>query len=249
MRKIEISHEEIAKLYETDGKSTKEIADMAGVSQRQITSILRQNGVKLRGKRRTGGYQVNVDFFKEWTPDMAYVLGFILTDGCVVGTTFSISQKDLTILQRINDAMKSNYPIRKHKNGKSYLYTLMIHRKEMVEDLLALGITERKSLTVVLPEVPAEFMPHFVRGVIDGDGWVHENGYTMSVTSGSKRFAYALHGEFNRRGFNSRVKRDSGVYRIFVSGKESMRKLGGWLYADCGVLCLERKRVRFPDAS
>ena len=28
----------------------------------------------------------NADFFKKWSPDMAYILGYIAADGCVVST-------------------------------------------------------------------------------------------------------------------------------------------------------------------
>ena len=53
--------------------------------------------------------------------------------------------------------------------------TLMINSynsKEIKKDLEQFGISSNKSLTVPFPDVPKEFLPSFVRGVIDGDGWV-----------------------------------------------------------------------------
>ncbi|WP_142247910.1 hypothetical protein [Alkalihalobacterium alkalinitrilicum] len=55
-----------------------------------------------------------------------------------------------------------------------------------------LGVSANKSLTVPFPEVPEEFLPSFVRGVIDGDGWVQKTGYVMNVTSGSLLFSEGL---------------------------------------------------------
>ena len=45
---------------------------------------------------------------------------------------------------------------------------------------------------VKFPDVPEEFLPSFVRGVIDGDGWVQRKGYVMNVTSGSILFAKGM---------------------------------------------------------
>jgi hypothetical protein len=242
---MEISKDDVVNLYVIDGKSTKEISELAGVSQRQINYILTENDVTKRGRRRTNGYKVDEDFFKTWSADMAYVLGFVLTDGCVSGISFSISQKYPEILERIGSAMKSNYPIRKTRNGKSYLHTLTISRKEMVEDLAALGIGEKKSLTVDFPDVPAEYLSHFIRGVIDGDGWVQDRGYVMKVTSGSVLFAVKLNEVFNAYGLNGRIQKQSGAYRVWVSGKEDVARLAELLYDNPGDLYLARKRARF----
>jgi hypothetical protein len=176
---------------------------------------------------------------------MAYVLGFILTDGCVSGNTITITQKEPEILERIKTAMECTSPIKRHKNGKYHIHTLSITRKSMVEDLAAFGIGEKKSLTVGLPYLPSEYLPHFIRGVIDGDGWVHERGYVMNVTSGSFEFSRALTNVFIGEGLNARLVEDGSVYRIRVSGKEDVLRLGEWIYADCGDLLLERKRARF----
>ena len=176
---------------------------------------------------------------------MAYVLGFILTDGCITGNTISLAQKDSEILERIRSAMDCTSPIKRRKNGKYHLHTLSIHCKSMVEDLAAFSIGEKKSLTVGLPYLPAEYLPHFIRGVIDGDGWVQDRGYVMNVTSGSLKFSQALTDVFISEGLNARLAEDGPVYRIWVSGKEDVLKLGEWIYEDCGDLLLERKRARF----
>jgi DNA-binding transcriptional regulator WhiA len=196
-------------------------------------------------KRRTNGYKVNERFFREWSPEMAYVLGFILTDGNIHGNTISIHQKDRDILVKIGVALSADNPIKRKKNRNPYLHTLSIHRKEMVEDLARLGIGENKSLTVGFPDVPTQYMSHFVRGVIDGDGWVQDRAYVANVTSGSAAFAYGLHDVFNAQGLNGRVSEENGIYRVWVSGKEDIARLGVWLYEAPGELYLERKRERF----
>jgi DNA-binding transcriptional regulator WhiA len=234
-------NEQIASLYVKRRKSVKEIAEVVSLSTKQVRNILRDQNVVLEGKRRTNGYEIDVDFFKSWTPEMAYVLGFILTDGCVSGNSVTIAQKEREILERIGSAMKSNYPIKQSRN----IYTLSISRKSIVEDLAALGITEKKSLTVEFLQVPHEYLHHFIRGVVDGDGWVQDRGYVLNVTSASPMFAYYLHELFNLCKFNRRITKQSGAYRVWVSGKEDVIRLGRWLYRGSSDLYLPRKRERF----
>lgn len=182
---------------------------------------------------------------------MAYVLGFIVTDGCVTGNQVAITQKERYILDIIAKTIGATSPVTERSNngGKTTIHTLNISRKEVVDDLGKLGVTSRKSLVVPFPDVPDEFISHFLRGVIDGDGWVHHKGYMMSVISASPLFAERLFDVFMAHGFNTRLVVDrsgkSTYYRVHVSGKEDVRRLGEWLYADCGDLYLTRKRERF----
>ena len=238
------NHDEIEAMYRR-GNTTKEIADLFGMTPRGVLYVLNKRGVPTKGKRRTGGRRINDDFFKTWTNEMAYVLGFIFTDGSISRNTLTIAQKERDILNKINLTMESNFEIRRSQNGKNDIHTLSISRKEIVDDLKRLGITERKSRTMEFPEVPEKFLPHFIRGVIDGDGWVQERGYAMNVTNASKPFSESLHGIFNSHGLKGRITEQNNAYRVWVSGKQDVRKLADWLYADAGELFLERKRKSF----
>lgn len=197
-------------------------------------------------------YTINEAFFRNWTPEMAYVLGFIITDGCVHHNTLAISQKEPYILERIRAVLESDFPIRHRINTHGGdIYTLVISRKSIVADLADLGVRPRKSLTVGLPAVPSEYMPHFIRGVLDGDGWVHAKGYTLNITTGSKAFADGLLFVFRQQGFNARITFNC-AYRVWVSGIESVCDFGRWVYgadADMNGLYLERKRERVGIAA
>lgn len=77
-RKRKISTEKIISLYQ-EGKNTTEIAKLANVSSRYISMLLKENNVELRArgswKRK---YQLNEDYFKTWSNNMAYILGFFV---------------------------------------------------------------------------------------------------------------------------------------------------------------------------
>src|SRR5699024_11991008 len=94
-----------------NGHSTKEISDKIGVSTRQVRNILRSKDVTIRGKRRTNGRKVNEDFFKTWRNEMAYVLGFVITDGTISNSTPTVSPNERYILDEIRIARESDYVI------------------------------------------------------------------------------------------------------------------------------------------
>ena len=58
----------------------------------------------------------NKDFFKVWTPDMAYVLGFLYADGNIVQTKrgnyyIAIYTADQPLLSAMKKCMKSEHKI------------------------------------------------------------------------------------------------------------------------------------------
>ena len=151
-----------------------------------------KHGVKMNREKSSGRprkHKVNEDFFKIWTHEMAWVLGLFVTDGCVNNKIHSISftQKDERILRLIARYMEADYVLAPSAPTR-LTPTLLIHSKEIKKDLENLGIGSNKSLTVPFPDIPEEFLPSFVRGVIDGDGWVQKTGYVMNVTSASLSF-------------------------------------------------------------
>ena len=158
---------------------------------------------------------INQDFFKNWSPSMAYVLGFIFADGAIEDVQKSsrtcylsiiASSKDLNILEQIKIVMNSNHKLYKRKaqieefpNLKEYKsgerFVFRVGSKLMYNDLLNLGVTPRKSLTILFPKIPSKFLSHFVRGYFDGDGCLYliENRYPRIIfTSGSNEFLKGL---------------------------------------------------------
>ena len=128
--------------------------------------------------------KVNKDFFKVWTHNMAYVLGFFAADGNLIQTKrethyFAIQITDKDLVHKIKTVMGSDHTISKRVrigNNKE-LYRLQIGSKEIFEDLIALGFPPQKTKRLTLPNIPQKFLSDFVRGYFDGDGNVW-SGYT-----------------------------------------------------------------------
>ena len=114
----------------------------------------------------------HAEFFRVWTPAMAYVLGYWWADGCmrIKSNTgaheFEIASNDRDHLETIARTIGGNYSLRKVSEG-SQCYKISFCSKEMYQDILAHGGTPRKSRTIGFPFVPPDLLAHFVRGVVD----------------------------------------------------------------------------------
>jgi len=210
----------------------------------------------------------NENFFKKWTPEMAYVLGFFAADGNMLknkrGAYFiEFQSTDKEIIYKIRKVLKTNLAIgeyqSKHKNHNKR-YRLQIGSKEMFNDLLKLGLTPNKSLTLKMPKVPDRYFSHFTRGYFDGDGNATIARYKNSkrhnkmrvtilsgFTCGSKKF---LEGLFIKLRELTNISGGtlyyhSGGYRLFFSVKDSL-VLYKFMYANTtNNLFLSRKKEIF----
>lgn len=250
-RKMGITDELIIKMY-IDGVSYKEMSDKTGLSARAILNVITKNGLKATRTGPPRKHKVNEAFFDQWTNEMAWVLGLIVTDGNIPTDNYSalsISQKDEATLKLIAKYMGADYIITAlYKTRKTP--TLLINSAKLRKRLFELGITNKKSLVIPFPKVPEEFLPAFIRGVIDGDGWVQDRGYVMNVTTGSNDFANGLVTTFRSWQLNSEITTQlSGtgkfIYRVWVKGKYDIIKLAKILYNDCtdGIITKKRQRM------
>lgn len=147
-------------------------------------------------------------FFKSWTPAMAYVLGVIYTDGNLLPsskrnesyknrtTRISVAQKEPELLQKILALMGSNAKIYRGKQSLTgnAICHFSINDEDIYDDLIALGLSPKKSKTISFPPVDAACVRHFIRGCWDGDGSVYweKDQPRSSYISGSKPFVEGM---------------------------------------------------------
>lgn len=161
--------------------------------KRSWSAILIQ-GERLKLKRKTNKptLKVNESYFKKWSANMAYILGFIFADGNITKITdngysdklgFGLHRKDIDVLKKIKKELSAEQKLSLSGN---YVY-LSIFSQIIVDDLKKLGISYRKSFTKTLqkiPNIPKKYIKDFIRGVVDGDGSIHfdRKGYpTLSI--------------------------------------------------------------------
>lgn len=229
----------------------------------EIAQKLNRSINSIRNKRRRIGiykkfnskYSLKLDFFKIWTFEMAYILGYIFADGYIrirkYSMELSIKSKDHGILNKMNLAMVSNYPILKYKTDTGIIYRLSIYRKEIIKDLLNLGLTPRKSLTMKFPKIPNKFIFHFIRGYFDGDGSVRIIGNSLEIkfTSGSFTFLVGLKEELEKLKIKSMIynySKKTHTHYVLKILKENQKYFIDNLYNQASLF-LQRKQAIFQE--
>lgn len=187
---------------------------------------------------------VNRNFFKRWTSEMAYVLGFFAADGNMIknkrGAHFiAFYNNERKLIADVRLALGSNHKIgkRKYKNKWASTYQLQLGSKEMFGDLLLLGMKPAKSNTLILPRVPSLFRCDFVRGYFDGDGCVyfkrlkfadrkkHRHILMARFTCGNRVFLEQLHvllREHGVKGGSVRQKSTNRAFDLVLSHHDSL---------------------------
>jgi len=201
-----LTEEVLKKEYNVLGKSLIDIAKEYNCTRQYIFKLLKKYGIPRRTlseariiaierkKLKFEYHDIDEKFFSKWSPEMAWVLGLFFTDGCVSGGKVSLTSIDLGLLEKVKHHLKSTKSIAKHAQGydkSKYIYIFEFYREKMREDLNKLGLTKRKSLTMIFPDIPEQYIRHFIRGCWDGDGSVYlekrkDLDYKASVRLGKK---------------------------------------------------------------
>jgi hypothetical protein len=166
---LNISREEIARRLNRTWRSCQH-----KIHQLNLSSL----------RERNNPCAVRRDYFRVIdTAEKAYWLGFIAADGCVyIGgrqhtLSISLQLRDQHWLERFRDIIAPEMKLSIHAKPRSC--SLSIGSQELVADLLALGITPRKSNTLEWPNVPEAHVIPFLLGYFDGDGcWYQRPGKT-----------------------------------------------------------------------
>lgn len=271
MKKLSnLTKDALIKLYINDRKSLGDVAALYGVSRTAIYKKLKEYGIKQRSKSEARieaqkqaklpqqFYEINENFFRHWSPDMAYVLGLLITDGCVSKAgTVSLCINDRELLEKVKKAMKSEHNIKasRHQDG---LFCFHFAREKLTRDLEGLGVVPKKSLIVRFPKVPREYLPDFIRGVFDGDGSVFFDKrrpnfpLRSKLVSSSIDFIDGLHKSLVSLGMPKRTiykqKTKNGWNYMFIFEHKDSVKLFDILYKKGqNRLYLERKYQRFLE--
>ena len=161
------------------GKTLSALGREFGVSYSTIRNLLKRKGIKTEGNKhnfpRDEFYFSNID-----SKEKAYWLGFLYADGCVHSNSneISITLKDRDHLEKFRKAIKSNNKIGesidKRFSSLPKIYHFSIKDKQLKSDLIKWGCVPNKSLTLTkIPNIPRDFVSHFIRGYFDGDGSLH----------------------------------------------------------------------------
>jgi len=134
---------------------------------------------------KTGGqnlnvskYIINFNFFEEIaSEESAYLLGVIAGDGGISKheTTITAHKDDIETLHLFRKFVTKKQ-IQKHHTSEN-CFKLHIYSKKIQTDVCNMLNLEpgKKSDKIRLPKIKDELKWHFIRGLMDSDGWVSKN--------------------------------------------------------------------------
>ena len=111
----------------------------------------------------------------EWSPDFAYAIGLLATDGNLSkdGRHINMTSKDEEMISVFKKCLSiQNKTGRKCRGGskeKKY-FQVQFGDKNFYNFLMSLGLTPAKSKTLGPLKIPVKYFSDFFRGCIDGDG-------------------------------------------------------------------------------
>jgi len=250
--------EQVVKLYQ-EGKSQIYIEKNLHLTRKTIREHLKSTGVKYKTKSeqwliRYGNTDLREDAFETITPESAYWLGFLYTDGSISGderegytTELLLQRGDKGHIEKYRDFMRSSSKVEDVKPAGRLASRLRIGSKRIHDSLKALGFTNEKSYDAI-PHESLQNSRDFWRGCIDGDGGVYCKDMikymthqlfmcgTLDTVCGFIWFCQ------DKIGLTSRkypTDKGNGLYAISYYGQEAI-KIADFLYKDASVY-LERK--------
>jgi LAGLIDADG-like domain len=210
-------------------------------------------------------YALDFNFFNQIdTEEKAYIFGFLYADGCLYRTSiiFNICSIDIDILEKIRNVMQFTGQIYinpprdcKLKNEKvihiKEQSRLQITNKFLIEQLKKLGLTERKSKTLVFPQtVPKHLLRHFIRGYFDGDGSVSIDRNCLRLNCsfvGTHEFLSEIKNILMKNSIDSgKIYKHNGMSYLRVGKYWNIKKFYTFLYHDSKIF-LSRKNNIFNN--
>lgn len=238
--------------YLNEEYSLAQLGKEFGCSPATIRGVLNKNKIRSRGNKQ--GYPRNeLYFYNIDTPEKAYWLGFLYADGCVhtLNNEISVNITDLEHVEKFKAAIGAiNHKVTETKDARfqnaKTLYQFSIKDKQLHSDLIKWGCVPEKTLKLAnIPNIPRNYISHFIRGYFDGDGSLHylkgTDNYRISFTSGSKDFLQDIQKELGTD-LALGHEENKNTYQLQISGRHNVERILNYLYKDSTeAIRLDRK--------
>lgn len=240
--------EDICNAYK-QGFSAKEISLNSSFSESTIFNKLKENNISIRGLNARGNiisnYFSNID-----TPEKAYLLGIIQTDGSIVTKKDHISlhitqHKDYAwYLKIMLEGFKDKITDSKDNNCRH----LQLGNKTIVDDLISYGIVPNKTyeqtdenIDTLWNSIPEKFKSDFIRGLIDGDGnvsyFIQKRGVNESCNIGfvsikERLIDILINYIYNKFNYKCGKDKEGNIYKLRITDYKKSLEIGKFLYTN-----------------
>lgn len=244
-----LPEQEVIAKYQT-GESYQSIANFYKVSFHTISNILKKNNIARNNKYQN----INLDenYFEQIdTKDKAYFLGFMLADGNVSLKEniiqLSLSSKDEEILKIFKQVTGNTNKIIERKNARHDEKTFALRSYKWKKDLAQYGVIPQKTAVCQMPMLSKELMPHLIRGMIDGDGWISAKSKQIGFC-GNEKTVTQLHNYLveNLNIYNVKIiQSQNNLWQVTWASKKDIEKIGNYIYQNKDIYFLTRKYNNF----
>lgn len=240
----------VVKMYIEEEKSINQISKELGVDWATVRRDLDSRNVEVQTIRNQYGSSNGVSnhlFEKIDDSDSAYWLGFLYADGSVRKDrneiVLDLQEKDLKSVEDFHQYCGNKNSIRTHNkklNGKDFIsYASGFSNAKVKQNLMRLGCVPNKSLILTFPieeQVPTSYIYDFVRGYIDGDGYIQfdreKHRYRIMIL-GTEEFLKGLMNRLDLFNHCSISKdKNSSIYVLTISHKDFVLELLEKLYGN-----------------
>jgi len=176
---------------------------------------------------------------EELNEDLAFLLGLYMADGCTSygRVIFSISKEDKDLEKLVEKLMLKVFGLKVSEKREDEGYTdLVFCSKDLTRLLERLGARKESSKTAFVPQIifqaRREIVAAFLRGIFEGDGDVHSDGYPR-LYSVSKRLiqevqqlllSLGIISSWNRYEKREKSYGKSPIYVLSIIPEESVEK-------------------------
>lgn len=246
----------LEKQFELYGTVTN-IAKETGYPRTCISRSAQRYGLYEKMYTREKSNYIDENYFSMIdSPVKAYFLGLIMADGNMYKNannkfqfSLKLKQSDEDIVLKFSEEIgfpkdKIVYGESKRKDTICKYVSLKSYNKVFCENLIKHGIIIKKSGKESIPkDIPEQYIKDFIRGYIDGDGWVsiNDKNKCIGVCSESKEIIYDIVNYFsNIITITTQIRKNKTVYSFRVSKKQDIAKICDHLYYK-GCIALDRK--------
>lgn len=247
--------------------SLRQLEQKYKVTRQSISAFLTEQGIKITVGNHYRKYFHDEDYFENIdTPEKAYWLGFMFSDGYIVDKTghgiygqdcfgLNVQEQDKDVLEKFKQALHATNPITwEVRAGRAKMGRLLCTSQKTVNDLIDKGCTKQKSLTLQPPEKLSDSLKwHFIRGFLDGDGSIikchpkNSNHFVYQVSFvGTYEMMIWLQEQFDWIGSVLPEKRRTNTWYFNFGGNIQVLRYLSKVYNEATVY-MDRKYKRFQE--
>lgn len=237
-------------------KTPSKVSEETGYPRTCITRYAEKFNLYKKKYTRNKSNYVDENYFETIdSAEKAYFLGFIMADGNIYKSKqndryqFSIKIKntDKNILLKFANAIgfdsKKIIERKENRNGsETWCAEIKIYNRIFCQHLINKGIIPRKTGKEIMPIIDSKYKKDFIRGFIDGDGWIGKDYPQVGYCSSSFELVIAITKYLREElKIDLGIQKQKGVYVVKTSSKKKVFRILNHLYYN-NCIALDRKQ-------